>query len=56
MTDDDWKAIQGAVDNDCPLSIVANVCMNECTWEEAASRIEAYAVAAFNRGRNGAAQ
>lgn len=51
-TTDDWKEIQKMVDDDCPLSIVAQLGQREISWEEAADRIEAYAKAAFTQGRS----
>lgn len=51
-TAEDWKAIQAMVDDDCPLSIVAQMGQKEISWVEAADRIEAYAKAAFTRGRS----
>ena len=50
-TADDWKAIQAMVDDDCPMSIVAQLGQKEISWEEACDRIAAYATAAFTQGR-----
>lgn len=44
----DWMAIQKAVDDDCPMSIVKQLALNEASWEEAADRIAAYAQAAWD--------
>lgn len=46
-TDEQWRAIQALIDDDCPMSIVAQVGQNEISWEEACDRISAYAQAAF---------
>lgn len=46
-TPEDWAEIQKLVDDDCPMSIVANLGQNVCSWEEAADRIEKYAEAAW---------
>lgn len=51
-SDDDWREIQKMVDDDCPMSIVAQLGQKEISWEEACNRIEAYAKAAFTRGRS----
>ena len=49
-SDDDWRAIQKMVDDDCPMSIVAQLGQKEISWEEACDRIVAYAQAAFTQG------
>ena len=51
----DWGAIQASVDEDCSMSIVADLAQKECTWEQAADRISAYAIAAFKQAQLAAA-
>jgi len=50
-SDDDWRAIQATVDQDCPLGMVADLGEGRISWDQAAERICAYAEAAFARGR-----
>lgn len=46
-----WRAIQALVDDDCPMSMLAEFNRGEISLARLADRIEAYAVAAFEIGR-----
>jgi hypothetical protein len=48
-TPEDWRLIQEMVNDDCSMGIVADIAQKECTWEQGADRICAYAIAAWKR-------
>ena len=52
----DWGAIQAMVGDDCAVSIVADIAQKECTWEQGADRICAYAIAAWKQAMLAASQ
>lgn len=53
ITGEEWGAIQSRVDQDCPMSIVAQLGSNPpiISWHIAADRIVAYAESAYVQGR-----